>query len=434
LTGGSFLQITKQKEVVMRTRLLVLTAAAAALGLSLPCFAATFTATTVAADMGAEPTLDVAPDGTLYITTAPALVIGQVPPSIGPVFRSDDGGASWINTPPDLRQFGIGGADMDLVVAPDGTIATTDLWIGSASVSVSHDKGQTWLSQPLQGVVVQDRQWLAATPGFFYHVVHQIPAGDVVSVSTDGLIYPAHFVGATPLDQTGCICAPGNMVAEGSGALASDSIAFVYPTTTQGVGVSRSSNGGLTWSVSYPGASVNPGGVTGFPIIADGGAGKLAVVWQPETTGGFYLVTSDNFGATWSTPQVVENTGTSVYPWVAYRNGVIAISYYHTTASATVADNVPANAVWSLSYKDSTDGFATRTDIEPVKSGPICTQGAGCSDNRELLDFQSVAIDNAGLAVIAYTRFMPPGPVEIRFAKQAAATLTTAKAKHKKPR
>ena len=406
-----------------------LAAAIVAACLSFPSYAATFTTTTVATDMGAEPTLAVAPDGTLYITTAPGLIIGEVPPSISPVFRSDDGGATWINTPPDLRQFGIGGGDMDLVVAPDGTIATTDLWIGSSSVSVSSDKGQTWLSQPLQGVVVQDRQWLAATPGFFYHVVHQLPAGDVVSVSTDGLVYPAHFVGATPLDQTGCICAPGNMVAEGAGGLLADHVAFVYPTTTQGVGVSVSTNGALSWTVSYPGASVNPSGVVGFPIIADGGNGKLAIVWQPDSTAGIYLVTSSDFGTTWSTPQVIESTGTSVYPWVAYRNGVIAVSYYHTDAVASVADNVPAGSVWNVSYKDSTDGFAARTDIEPVKNGPICTQGTGCSADRELLDFQTVQIDNAGMAVIAYARYLPPAPVDVRFAKQTAAVTTAAKAR-----
>src|SRR2546430_9256882 len=47
----------------------------------------------------------------------------------------------------------------------------------------------------------------------------------------------------------------------------------------------------------------------------------------------------------------------SVYPWVAYRSGKIAISYYHSTAAASVADNVPANATWTVSYKDSSDNF-----------------------------------------------------------------------------
>jgi hypothetical protein len=173
----------------------------------------------------------------------------------------------------------------------------------------------------------------------------------------------------------------------------------------------------LTWTTTYPGRSVNAGQVTGFPAIANDGAGRLAAVWQPAGNGGFYLVTSANFGATWSAPQLIESSGTSVYPWVSYRAGKISISYYHTSAAASVADNVPAGATWTVSYRESTDGYASRADIETVKTGPICTAGTGCSANRELLDFQQVAIDAAGKALISYMRVIPGG-TDIRVAKQ----------------
>lgn len=381
--------------------------------------AASFTTATVAANGGSEPGIKVAPDGTLYVFTATGLIIGQIPPSTSAIYRSDDGGATWTMPPLGLRQVAIGGGDIDLTVAPDnGTVSFTDLWLGSASVGYSADKGNTWLAAPINEVVVEDRQWVAAVGGGrVYHVVHQIPSGDVVSTSIDnGLLYPLISLAATPLDQTGCICAPGNMVAE-NGGLLGDRIAFVYPTTTSGFGLARSTNGALTWTNAYPGISVNAGGVTGFPSIAGDGAGHLAVVWQPAGNGRFYLVTSSDFGATWSPPQLVESTGTSVYPWVAYRNGKIAISYYHTTAAANVSDNVPADAQWTISYKDSTDNFGARTDLEVVKTGPICTQGTGCSANREFGDYQEVAIDNAGKSVIAYNRNVP-GSTDVRFAKQ----------------
>ena len=395
--------------------------ARAAGALLIPCAfsaaAATFGApVTVAVDGGSEPTLDVAPDGTLYITGATGLIIGAVPPSISAVYRSDNGGASWKLLPPSLRQATIGGGDMDLVVRANGNLATTDLWLGSSSVATSTDKGESWLASPFQGVIAQDRQWLASTANGVYHVTHQIPAGDVVSFSTDGLVYPVHSLGATPLDQTGCICAPGNIVAR-SGGLLSDSIAFAFPTTTSGIGISRSTNGGLTWSVSYPGLSINAGGVTGFPIIATDGNGRLAAVWQPAGSGGVYLVTSGDFGASWSAPRLIESTGTSVYPWVAYRGGKIAVSYYHTTASASIADNVPEGSQWTLSYKSSDDNFAARVDIENVKDGPICTMGTGCSDDRELGDFQSIDLTAAGKAVIAYNRSLAGG-TDIRFVKE----------------
>lgn len=368
---------------------------------------------------GSEPGIKVAPDGTLYIFAATSLVIGQVPPSVSAVYRSDNGGTNWVTTPIGLRQAAIGGGDIDLAVAPDnGTISTTDLWLGSASVATSSDKGNSWLASPVNGLFVEDRQWVAAVGGGrVYHVVHQIPAGDIVSTSINsGLVYPVHSLGASPLDQTGCICAPGNITAE-NGGLLGDRIAFVFPTTTSGVGLSRSTNGGLTWTVTYPGISVNAGALTGFPSIAGDGAGHLAIVWQPAGNGGFYLVTSNDFGNTWSAPQLVEGTGTSVYPWVAYRNGKIAISYYHTTVAAGVSDDVGSGATWQISYKDSSDGFASRVDIEDVKSGPICTQGTNCSADREVGDFQEVAIDGAGKSVIAYNRVLP-GNTQVRFAKQ----------------
>lgn len=383
-----------------------------------PAFAASFGAPlTVAVDGGSEPTIDAASDGTIYVTGTTGLAIGTVPPNIGAVYRSDNGGATWRTTPAGLRQIAIGGGDIDLVVAPNGDIATTDLWLGNSSVAVSSDKGETWLASPLQGTPAQDRQWLAATPSGYYHVVHQIPAGHVVSFSQNGLVYPVHMIAATPLDQTGCICPPGNIVAQGGGLLA-DRIAFVYQTTTRGMGVARSSNGGITWTNTYPGESVNAGGVMGFPVIATDGAGRLAAVWQPEGSGDVYLVTSSNFGTNWTAPRLIEGSGTSVYPWVAYRNGKVAISYYHTSATANSADEVPESAQWTISYRDSADDFAARADIENIKAGPICTMGIGCSEDRELGDFQSVDLTPAGKAVIAYNRSLAGGGTDVRFVKE----------------
>ena len=80
------------------------------------------------------------------------------------------------------------------------------------------------------------------------------------------------------------------------------------------------------------------------------------------------------------------------------RDEKVAISVYHTTANGT-ADTVPEGSQWFESYLESTDGGATFSALETVdptvvKTGPICTQGTGCSGDRELLDFQSDTIDN----------------------------------------
>src|SRR5439155_19892341 len=122
------------------------------------------------------------------------------------------------------------------------------------TVSRSTDGAASWVANPLQGVVVQDRQWVAtAGGGNVYHVTHQIPSGLIVSKSVapaDGLVYPISTSAATPVDQTGCVCPPGNLIAEGTGAMAglSDKVGLIYATSTGGVKVARSTNGGLTFT------------------------------------------------------------------------------------------------------------------------------------------------------------------------------------------
>src|SRR3954469_23373850 len=94
------------------------------------------------ADLG-EPGIDVARDGAVYVN-APTGLLSNLPGSPSDVFRSDDGGASWTLLPAGLKSNFPGGGDSDISLDPaTGAIAETDLWLGSATVSTSTDKGQT---------------------------------------------------------------------------------------------------------------------------------------------------------------------------------------------------------------------------------------------------------------------------------------------------
>ena len=393
--------------------------------------AATFgTPVVVSGDNVSEPGIDVAPDGTLYVN-APVGVLSNIPGSPSQVYRSSDGGASWTTLPQSLKANLPGGGDSDVTIAPDGTLSETDLWLGNSTVATSSDKGQTWTAQPAQGPLVQDRQWVAATSGGrVYHVVHQIPSGLWVARSVDsGLTYPQQVVAATPLDQTGCICPPGNIITEdgGSGTLAalSDKVGGVYATSDGGVGFYRSTNGGLTFTNTRPAPASAAVTNAAFPVVADNGAGGLAVVWLAVegNTSTVWLTTSKDFGATWASPRQLVSAGANVYPWVAYRNGKIAVSLYHSNTAGT-PDTVPASAQWFESYLESTDGGVTfsalqTVDTTPVKTGPVCTGGINCSDDRQLGDFQQVALDNAGRAVMSYVRVISGADTEVRFVSQA---------------
>src|SRR4051812_722352 len=239
-------------------------------------------------DLG-EPGIDVARDGSIYVN-APTGLLSNLPGSPSDVFRSDNGGSTWQLLPTGMKANLPGGGDSDISLDPaTGAIAETDLWLGSATVSNSMDKGQTWTANPLQGVVVQDRQWVAqAGGGVVYHLTHQIPLGLVVSKSVDGgTTYPVSTVAATPVDQTGCVCPPGTLIAEGGGGLAgtNDKVGFVYATSTGGVKFGRSTNGGLTFSHVEGGPARSGHTTQGCPLVADGGGKKLAAAWVANNGG-----------------------------------------------------------------------------------------------------------------------------------------------------
>ena len=392
-----------------------------------PAGAATFgTPVVVSGDNASEPGIDVAPDGTVYVN-APVGLLSTLPGSPSDVFRSDDGGATWTKLPASLKANLPGGGDSDIAISSDGTLSETDLWLGNSTVATSSDKGATWTAQPLQGVPGQDRQWVTATSGGrVYHVVHQIPTGLWVSRSVDsGLTYPQQVLAATAVDQTGCICPPGNIVSEDGGLLA-DKVGGVYATSVGGVGFYGSTNGGLTFTNTTPGPASAATTNDAFPVVADNGNGKLAVVWQAVlgNTSTVWFTTSSDFGSTWAPARQIVTSGTSLYPWVAYRGGKIAISLYHTDAAGT-PDTVAEGSQWFESYLESTDGGATfsalqTADPTPVKSGPVCTGGINCSQDRELGDFQQVAIDGAGHALMSYNRSIDgAADTEIRVVKTA---------------
>src|SRR3954470_5398318 len=245
--------------------------------------AATFSTTVVTGDDAGEPGIAVGKDGAVYIN-APSGLLSNLPGSPSWIYKSTNGGGSWTKLDPGLRANLPGGGDVAISIAPDpGTIYGTDLWLGSATVFSSSDGGASWLANPLQGVVVQDRQWVAAAAGGnVYHATHQIPLGLVVSKSTNGLVYPYHTVAATPVDQTGCVCPPGNLIAEGGGGLlgTTDKVGLIYATSSGGVKFARSTNGGITFTNTdvSPASDADTGG--GFPVVANAGGGKLAAAWM----------------------------------------------------------------------------------------------------------------------------------------------------------
>jgi hypothetical protein len=375
-----------------------------------------------------EPGVNVAPDGTVYVN-GPSGLLSNLPGSPSYVFRSDTGGTSWTQTPASLRANLPGGGDSNISVGADGSLYMTDLWLGSSTVSVSHDKANTWTASPVQGVVVQDRQWVAASAsGAVYHATHQIPLGLVVSKSPNGLVYPQHTIAATPVDQTGCVCPPGNLIAENGGGLlgTSDKVGLIYATSSGGVNFARSLNGALTFTNVAVSPASSAATNSNFPVVANAGGGHLAAVWLEVLPGGtdrVMLNQSTDWGATWGTPKPIVTTGTSVYPWVDARGGKVSVSLYYTADAQTTPDTAPAATRWFETYLESTDsgntfGGLVTVDPTPAKTGIVCTGGVNCTAGREFGDFQSIALDANNNPDVSWIRVDPSAPagVDLMFA------------------
>ena len=391
---------------------------------NVPANAATFHPPVVVSSANiSEPGMEIAPDGTLYVHGPNGVPIWST------IWRSDNGGATWLQTS-NLTRAGLGGGDIDIAIQPNGKLAMTDLWLGSSSVGSSTDKGQTWITNQVQGTMVQDRQW-AATTGrdVTYHVTHQLAAGLIVSKSLDGgVTYPVQVVAATTLDQGNCLCPPGYMIAEaGPSPVGLDDKVGVIYTTSTGVKFSRSSNGGLTWAHSVIDPTGGASTLESFPVVANAGGNKLVAAWL-EVTGSSSRVmysSSANWGANWTSPVAIVSSGSPVFPWIDARGGKVAVSLYHTTSTGGPS-NVSNSALWYLKYLEipvgsTTWSALTTADSTSVKSGPICVDGLACGEDRELGDFQMVALDANLHANISYVRSINGSTdTEVRYVKQAS--------------
>jgi hypothetical protein len=368
-----------------------------------------------------EPEIKIASDGTIYIDAPPGLFTPST------VFRSDDAGASWVTTPTGLRSAGPGGGDATIAIDPyTNAVYMADLWLGSSTTAVSKDRGSSWIANPVGAGLGEDRQWLAAANRAQYIVYHQAPSGLLVSKSLkDGLAYAVTTVAATPVDQEICVCPPGPIIAEGS-LLAGrkDMVGFAYSTAGGSIKFARSKNGGALFTNSWIRYDSPYDTHKAFPVVANAGNDHLVAVWLEVAGNSSVVRFSDSWdwGLNWSDPKTIVSSGGSVYPWVDARDGKVAVTLFHTS-EATAPDSASSSAAWYESYLESTDGGATFSglstmDSTPAKTGPVCTSGISCGGNRDLGDFQAVALDPQGRANATWARAIGGGAAEIRYTRQ----------------
>jgi hypothetical protein len=387
-----------------------------------------------------EPSINVAPDGTIYIV-APDGAGVRVPTALpgggqgvggSLLWRSEDHGKSWKF----LGSYDVptGGGDSDIVTAPDGTIYASGLsYAACSTVSVSHDKGETFVPDPIAGCgqtpLSNDRQWNAVDG---QHTVYTV-IGDTMktqidlvrSLVTSPLVVPSktlqlsvtpdyEWPGTVAVDQrNGTTYTVWNT--RGAPDDCDDNKCTVPASwkTPDRVLISVLPRGSTTPPAPVVVASRRFDTFDSFVVDAIDAVGTVYVVWSERHSASketwTMLSSSHDAGKHWSAPVKV-NSGpvTTTFPWVTAGDpGRIAVSYYGTSARAASPQKVTAKQSWQVYSAFSIDGGKTFTEYRTtggMNNGQICTSGTGCTaGGRNLLDFFETAADANGCLVTTYT-------------------------------
>lgn len=341
---------------------------------------------------------------------------GLLPPRVGGgqsyLWRSTDAGATWAQVSLGLgdrhnRNAAPGGGDTDLALATDGTLYLVDQWIGSQSVSVSTDGGESWLSfQPVTTVPLVDRPWIEADgEGALYEVVHTFAPGVWVSKSLDR--------GRTWLQQ---VKASDDAAAPSPLAIGEDGAVYFTVAAEGALKLLASRDGGLTFSSTVIASGLQLTDVLGLytgttilsPVAIDE-AGGLHVAYSVPTEEGwrvFYAFSRDQ-GRTWSpSVPVSPPNATAIFPWLdAGAAGAVDLAWLGTDALGAPDE---LDAVWDVRFAQTLDygtRWATTVAVPDIHRGSICTRGPGCRDSgadRSLGDFFELQVDGAGVAHLAF--------------------------------
>jgi hypothetical protein len=154
---------------------------------------------------------------------------------------------------------------------------------------------------------------------------------------------------------------------------------------------------GATPSDSDPSIGVGSNGTVYFGYVGADGKPGMAV--------------SRDQGKTWTDRQTVGTAfgiQNAVFPTVvAGDDDRASIAYLGTPTGGNYQDNANFHGIWHL-YVDTTyDGGRTwvtsdATPGDPVQAGSICTGGTTCGDDRNLLDFIDVTVDDHGRVTAAF--------------------------------
>lgn len=377
-----------------------------------------------------EPSLVIDARGRVYASAIFGIGSGGTP-----VWRSTDSGRSF--TKHSTANVGpadayLGGGDSALVLDKRDYLYATDLWLGSDSIAVSTDQGESWLGGPVSHRMVGDRNWLAYSPknDAIYQVWNGVDGLYVARADLDGpLGEKAALSFANTYRLAGeLVGVPGSYVRAQSlwpGGIAVDQkTGAVYTTWSdqEGLAFAVSQDKGATWKMSHiPGTKVTGDAFDtawNYAPLAVDARGNVFVTWSqiragtPERPQGISvkIAVAPPGGASWRT-MTVPTQKTAVFTQLALRGpDRVALAWVDSSDEGNPNDSANfGQSEWRLQHAEVA-GLAggrprvvqTRTVEKNVHERTLFvgTQGG----DRGMGDFISMAVAPKGDVVIAYSR------------------------------
>jgi ketosteroid isomerase-like protein len=289
--------------------------------------------------MAREPMIVEHPDGTLFVGGYGAAMLSGKRTDEATLWKSRDGGATWtrvnVGTP---EQGAAGNSDVDLAVAPDGTLyfanLVYDVKAGAGqqiSLGVSKDVGATWKWTLLSKTKFDDRPWIKVAPDGTAHVIWNDGAGVCHAVSKDrGLTW-------TERDRVHPLGGSSHLAVGPNGEVA----VRVVPISASGMRcdegvdlIAVSTDGGMTWRKrAAPGIREWNFAALSFPVprwvepLAWDDQGILYSFWT--NLKGIWLARSGDRGESWTTWRLRECPEVAYYPYLVARGrGELAATWF----------------------------------------------------------------------------------------------------------